>query len=164
MTGYTAGDLLPYPNDYEQPADTPNAIQANATAVQTALNKRMPFAYTMGELSAGSGWAHFAGSYGNARFNRTGKLIVGYGLLKRTAALTVTDNGTYPLGTLPAGYRPQFDLRLPTAWVASTSSRQFLTTQLIVGMDGSVQILSNVAGTMNVDDWVSFAGLVWMTP
>lgn len=40
MTGFTTPDNIPYPNDYEQPADSPAALKANATAVQTALNKK----------------------------------------------------------------------------------------------------------------------------
>lgn len=37
---YTPGDLLPYPNDYNDPADSPAAFQGLAEATQTALNKR----------------------------------------------------------------------------------------------------------------------------
>lgn len=38
MTGYTPGDNLPYPDSYTEPADSPNAFQALALAVQAALD------------------------------------------------------------------------------------------------------------------------------
>jgi hypothetical protein len=38
VTGYTPTNRLPYPDDYQQPADTPAAMQALAGATETALN------------------------------------------------------------------------------------------------------------------------------
>jgi hypothetical protein len=40
MPGYTTPDNLPYPNDYDDPADSPSVIEDLATASQTALSGR----------------------------------------------------------------------------------------------------------------------------
>ena len=37
MTGYTNPDALPFPDDYQQPADSPSAFAALANAVQVAV-------------------------------------------------------------------------------------------------------------------------------
>lgn len=49
MTGYTNPDNLPYPDDYQQPADSPSAFQALAQSVQTALTAAK--AYTIGRIT-----------------------------------------------------------------------------------------------------------------
>lgn len=40
MTGYTSPDGLPYPDDYNDPADVPAAVQSLAGAVQAALDSK----------------------------------------------------------------------------------------------------------------------------
>lgn len=52
MTAYTTPDGLPYPDDYQQPADSPAAIQALANGTQTALNNHADKAT---QITAGSG-------------------------------------------------------------------------------------------------------------
>lgn len=44
MTAYTDPDNLPYPDDYQQPADSPSALAALANAVQAALTSIRSFA------------------------------------------------------------------------------------------------------------------------
>ena len=44
MTAYTSPDNLPYPDDYQQPADSPSAFAALANAVQAALSATKTFA------------------------------------------------------------------------------------------------------------------------
>lgn len=40
MTGWTSPDNLPYPNDYNDPADVPAAVEALAVATQAALDTK----------------------------------------------------------------------------------------------------------------------------
>ena len=40
MTTFTTPDNLPYPDDYQQPADSPSSLQALAAATQTGLTAR----------------------------------------------------------------------------------------------------------------------------
>lgn len=52
MTGYTNPDLLPYPNDYNQPADVPTAVRDLANATQLGLDSKpdLDHVHPMGDL------------------------------------------------------------------------------------------------------------------
>jgi hypothetical protein len=52
MTGWTSPDQLPFPDDYNQPADVPADVEALAVAVQNALNGKAP---STSVITAGSG-------------------------------------------------------------------------------------------------------------
>lgn len=163
--GTTTGDSLRYP-ELGEPANVPQDMQELATDVQTALNKRMNVAYSVGELgSLSAGWAHWGGEFGNARFYKSGKSVTALGLLKRTAALTIVDNTLYDLGDVPASYRPLFTLNAAAPWVGTQSGagRNYSIGQLRIASSGAVQFRPNFSGTLAVDDWVSFAGISWVT-
>lgn len=100
MTGYTNPDNLPYPDDYQQPADSPSAFQALAQSVQTALTAAKN--YTIGRITQNwgsntdvaisqavvSAWKTAI----EAREVKAGTGLSGGGTLAATRTLTVDTN------------------------------------------------------------------------
>jgi hypothetical protein len=160
MTATTTPDGLRYPDDPEAPADSINAFGQLAVDTQTALNARMPLAPTGGTLAVNGNFTAVG-----AFVARWGRLVVARGHFNRTTALTVADNGVYQFGTVPAGFRPIADVFAAGTWQAlNGSSPQIMTTQVRVDTSGALSVVSNVAGSMRVNDYVSVDGLVWWTP
>lgn len=167
LASTTPGDNLPYPSDYNDPADSPSAFRALAEATQTALDVRMPVAGTTAALaSLGAGWVNNNGvSYHGVVLYRFGKIVIAHGMLLRTADLTVADNTLYPLGTVPAGFRPVYSLRFPITWVALTGGiNNMMATQADLLTDGTLSLVANVDGAAKTNHWVSLAGAAWVTP
>lgn len=162
MTGFTPGDLLPYPDDYDQPADSPNALEALAQATQAGLNRRAALAPSAAGVTYATGWRARAPGLSLQRF---GSFVVARGMATVTANLTVADNGSYTVCTLPVGFRPPIDVYAAAAWSALNGpSRQRMSTQVVIAATGAVSLISNVDGSMVPDgDWVSLGGVVWST-
>jgi hypothetical protein len=166
MTATTTPDGLRYPNDYEQPADVPIALGQLAVDTQTALNKRMTVAPAVGEVTAfAAGWAGDATVYGPPRGHKFGRLVTFRGMFIRTGSpLTVTDNQAYDVGTLPAGFRPEVQLRTLATWYANTPTGNFSATPALIFANGDIRFTANSSGTIAVGQWVSLAGITWMVP
>lgn len=58
------------------------------------------------DIAMSSGWGHYGGSFGNCKVTRNGSGVILQGLPKRTADLTPVVGTYYPVGTVPAGFRP----------------------------------------------------------
>lgn len=164
--GATPGDGLPWPPGYEGvPADVPNDLQKLAEATQVALDKRMPVVPEAALVAPATGWSNaISTGFGQPIVRRSGRLVVSMGLMTRTSTLAVADNGVYQVGTIPAGYRPTNAIRAAAGWLANNGTTpQLMTTQLLIETDGTVSLVSNVAGSMAVNHWVSLGGIAWFT-
>jgi len=170
MTTLTVPDGLPYPDpgDYVDPADVPLDMMALANSTQVALAKRLTGAPSgTGGFSYGGGWvAHSPGGYGGLLFVKVGRMVTAQGLAMRSAALNVTDNVVYDVGTItdPA-YRPAVDIRTTGPWASTPNGqgRNLSAVQVIVLRDGSFQFVANTTGVMNQNDYIGAGGLTWMT-
>ena len=139
MTGYTTGDNLPFPNDVNQPADSPNAFQQLAAATQTALNSdqatlnahtadlatKIEIAPTSALIAPiGANWSNGVTSgYGQPTVYKFGRIVIAQGLMTRTVALTIADNGTYDVGVDPGGL-PAHRRHARRCWVVREQRRQ----------------------------------------
>jgi hypothetical protein len=164
----TPGDGLPYPNNYQEPADSPAALQALALSTQSALNARMNVNPAIQVLTLEAGWKHAITSYGQAFVFLSGRLVATSGMLLRNSTdLPVTDNVAIKLATIPAGFRPAYSLRVPGAWSARDTNNE---THLSAGTldilaDGTVNFYPNFTGTIVASShYVSLAGITWITP
>lgn len=166
MTGTTTPDGIRFPNDPEAPADSINAFAQLAADTQTALTKRMNSLPTSTLVAPSGGWSNATTTgYGQPITHKTGQLVVARGLMVRTSTLTLADNGVYQIGLVGAGFRPTVSVVAAAGWYARNgSSPQKMTAQVIVDADGQVHVVSNVAGSMQVGDWVSLGGIAWFTP
>jgi len=162
--GTTTPDGIYWPSDVNMPANVSQDMQLSADSVQTALHARMPVVPTYGPITLGSGWQPDAGQFGAPTVVKTGQLCVMRGLTQRTAALTVTDNTTYRIGTVPAGFRPAYTVRVACPWLANTTAGagNISVTCVNILQDGTLEFNANFAGTMLVGHWVSLAGVPWI--
>jgi len=161
----TSPDNLPLIVDYGLPADSPTMNNAAMDAVQAALNQHMDTAPTLAAVTLSSGWKPATNTAGAPQVQMTGKLVIARGSWIRTAALTVTDNGFYPLGTIPAGYRPATTIHVPITWLGlSGGAPNWSTTNARILQDGAIDFMANFAGSMRVDDFVLIGGVAWFTP
>lgn len=165
--GQTSPDALPYPSDYNLPADVPNAMQANANAVQTALNKKQAAALATANLTAHGPVFNVASA--GPHLVRLGKLVMVRGLFTVTANLTVADNVLYQFATIPGGFRPEAETRMAGTWQClntglTPDAMQIMATQIRALPGGELQFVSNVNGTVRTGgDYVSAGGLTWWT-
>jgi hypothetical protein len=166
MTGTTSPNGIVYPNDYDQPADVPNDMQAMANSIQTALNLKQNTAPTTTAFDPSSGWVNNDGSaYQGLKFAKIGRLVVASGRLTRSSPLTVADNTLYLLGTVKVAWRPVVAMRFPAAWrVNQSGSHNMRVTQLDILTDGTLSLVSDRAAIVDDStDWVSVGGIVWLT-
>ena len=162
--GQTSPDLLPWP-ETSDPAMVPQDMQELAAATQAAIDKRMNASYTAAACTYQSGWVSNTDSYGGLVLYKTGKLVIARGKARRSSNMTVADNTLYQIGAVPPGYRPAVWLAAAGAWAALAAGEfQNMVTQLVVSTDGDIHVLANTAATIRATtDWVSIAGLSWMT-
>ena len=162
--GTTSPDGIYWPSDVNLPANVTQDMQLNAESVQTALHARMPVTPTTGPVALGSGWQGNVGQFGPPTVVKTGQLCVMRGLAERTAVLNVTDNTTYRIGAVPAGFRPTYAIRVSCPWVATVPNAggNISVTCVNVLVDGTVEFVANFTGTMQVAHWVSLAGVSWI--
>lgn len=157
--GTTSPDLLPWP-EYPDPAAIPTDMHEMANAVQVALNKKIALGSSgSGEIAPATGWGALSG-WQLPRAYAYGKIVVCNGVLARTASLTVTDNGLYVIGTLPAAVRPAAKLITTVPWQVfdTGGNRQRSAAQVEIGTNGVVTLVTNAAGTMPADSsWVGLS-------
>lgn len=157
----TPGWGLPYPSDYNDPADSPNTFRALAEAVDadltTVKNGAMAVNYSQVNISRTGGWGH--ANYQPVAM-KTGKLVVLSSRFARGTELNVTSGTAYALGSLPAGYRPPTNQRFACAWEASGTLR---VAHVHIAADGEMSFYPTASVHLDVEDWLYVSGIVFMT-
>lgn len=153
--GQTTGDNLRYP-ELADPANVPQDMLELATDVQAALDTKPDLAYTQVNISRATGWTG-----GQPTAQRFGKQVILSSNFTRNGSMAnVEANTAYTLGTLPSGYRPKAIERYVAAWYDGT--RRF--GQVFIATDGEITWYPTANTDLEVGDYVSVSGLVFMTP
>lgn len=143
MAGYTSPDNLPYPNDYNEPADVPAATEALAAATQVALD---------GRLTTEDGEGFVA---------KTGDTMTGLLSVKRTGAAELQTDLTNPTGYDTSGLRILTDGQ--SKWLVAHQSDELVISRYDVDtgvwIDVPLRIYSDTGAVVVNQDPTSDLGV-----
>jgi hypothetical protein len=125
-----------------------NALNSSDTPVDTRITtaSNTAAAGQKTSLTPSNGWGLGGAPFAGAHVTRQGALVTVEGLLVGPASLACTPNTSYPVGNIPAGYRPTHDL-ITAQQLTYNGNAPYGLCQVQVITDGRVLLFVSAAGT-----------------
>ena len=130
------------------PAYTFSKVSGDATISSTGTITIADATYTNASYTAG--WENYFTTWGPAQYAKTSTGVVNLiGLSKRTSGSSAV------IFNLPAGFRPSTNLVFSVAGSGGVA-------RVDVYPNGNVEVISSLAGTVNVADWIAINGITFI--
>jgi len=150
--GHPAGiamSVINYPEGTLAPLST-----ANPNSPQHTVTKLFLETFTAGAIAFSDGWSNYGGIYGTVQpvLSTTG-LVTMEGLFRHAAGRSVIEGNSYPLGVIPAGYRP-----VSAQILAGYGANPHQAIRVNVDATGTMTYIPTMTGTLG---YLSFSGHSW---